>query len=64
MEDHAHVYRIESPGGPTSRGVCEGCGQKREDFANYVELAHSWMHKGDTHSDASALESVRKDIME
>jgi len=31
-----HRWRIESPNGPTSTGVCQRCGATRE-FVNYIE---------------------------
>ena len=31
-----HHWVIDSPAGPTSRGVCRRCGEER-DFQNYVE---------------------------
>jgi len=31
-----HRWRIESPNGPTSTGVCQRCGATRE-FVNYVD---------------------------
>ena len=33
-----HHWLIESPGGPTSKGVCRVCGAERE-FKNYLEGA-------------------------
>ena len=33
---HAHHFRIETPTGPTSQGVCKGCGEERT-FKNWLE---------------------------
>lgn len=35
-----HQWLIDSPAGPSSKGVCRSCGEKRE-FMNYVE-GSSW----------------------
>ncbi len=35
-----HHWIIESPGGPTSRGVCKFCGA-RDAFSNYVRFGVS-----------------------
>ena len=35
-----HYWIIESPGGPTSRGVCKFCGAKTA-FTNYVRFGVS-----------------------
>ena len=41
----AHHWVIDRPNGPTSEGVCQRCGEKRE-FSNSAELASAsmWLH--------------------
>ena len=46
MSDCQHHWKITSPDGPTSRGVCRLCGETRE-FANHVET--SVWEPGDSH---------------
>lgn len=36
ISTRAHVWRIESPAGPTSRGVCKLCGWEKL-FRNWIE---------------------------
>ncbi len=44
-----HHWLIESPGGPTSNGVCRICGARRE-FRNYLEGAR-WDEDGSSDQD-------------
>ena len=39
----AHHWVIAAPDGPTSEGVCQRCGEKRE-FANSAEPTSIWNH--------------------
>ncbi len=38
----AHHWVIAAPNGPTSEGVCQRCGEKRE-FANSAEPTSMWL---------------------
>ena len=52
-EQCAHHWIIETPNGPTSRGVCRLCGAETE-FSNY--LPHSkWEEKGIRNGESSDL---------
>ncbi len=50
-----HYWLIDSPGGPTSKGVCRLCGIERQ-FRNYLENAR-WDEDG-----SSDQESVKASI--
>lgn len=40
MVNHVHHWKIDIPNGPTSDGVCKGCGETRT-FWNYGESTES-----------------------
>ncbi len=44
-----HHWVIERPAGPTSEGVCQRCGEKRE-FTNSVEPTSIWTYRSKAHT--------------
>jgi hypothetical protein len=44
ISDCCHHWLIESPGGPTSAGMCRDCGEIR-DFKNSIQVT-SWASAG------------------
>ena len=45
----AHHWVIDSPNGPTSEGVCQRCGEKRE-FTNSAETTSVWTYRSKAHT--------------
>ncbi len=44
-----HYWVIESPEGPTSRGVCKFCGQGKEFYNSWSGLGSTWTRSTSPH---------------
>jgi len=60
----AHYWVIESANGPTSRGVCKFCGEKREFRNSWYDLLPSKKHQVDVVTGAIEKPAEGKDARE
>ncbi len=52
-----HFWKIETPDGPTSKGVCRWCGKKREFINDFRTCAQNFVHR------AILFEEERREIL-